>query len=70
MSKKKKSYTFDEYMDTFSPNTCRGCNGSGVQGSLLRRTLRPCEDCDGTGRKDRRTLDEVMRDALEKIRAA
>lgn len=67
---KEKSYSFDEYLDTFSPNTCKPCTGSGVVGSLPLRTLRHCPDCNGTGRKDRHTLKDLARDAVKAIRPA
>jgi DnaJ-class molecular chaperone len=70
MTKKEKFYSFDDYMRTFSPHVCRTCEGSGVTGSLPRGTLRHCPDCDGTGRKDRRTLEQVVGDVMRKVRRA
>lgn len=62
----EKLYTFDEYLDTFCADMCGECRGSGVVGSLPLNTLRRCPDCDGTGRKDKRTIQELVRDARQR----
>lgn len=61
-----KKHSFDEYMETFCPNTCPKCKG---EGRLIRsRHLIYCDACDGTGRKNKRTDKELVAEALSRVR--
>lgn len=61
MSKQEKSYSFDEYIDTFLPFMCKACMGTGrryVWNNPRYREQIVCPDCDGTGRMDRKTIED------------
>jgi DnaJ-class molecular chaperone len=53
MSKpKEKEYTFNEYLETFHPNRCRQCNGTGavkVDNGLFSSLKTVCLNCNGEG---------------------
>lgn len=48
-AKLKKSYTYEEYLNTFFPWMCRACENGTQRGILGGRRI--CPECGGTGRK-------------------
>ncbi len=63
-----EKYSFHEYLLKFT-NSCLKCEGSGVRGkyAFAINKLRPCEDCNGTGRRDKKTDAQIIEEGLEKM---
>jgi DnaJ-class molecular chaperone len=61
-----KRYSFDEYMKTFSPQTCRKCEGEGKLFEFGRLVC--CDACDGTGRKDKKPRQEIINEIMKRMR--
>ena len=61
-----KTYSFDEYMETFRPQVCRKCEGEGKLFEFGRPVY--CDACAGTGRKDKKPREGIVNEAMKRVR--